>query len=74
MATSLPWGVIYTHPNSPAFGLPPSHPAVAYELVMDMAIFGMLWKLRGHIQPGGTLFLFYLTLYSIGRFFFPSCG
>ena len=68
-ATNLPWGVVYTHPNSPGYGLPPQHPAVAYELLMDLFIFGILWKLRGRIQPGGTLFLLYLILYSVGRFF-----
>ncbi len=67
--TGLPWGVVYTHPNSPGYGLPPVHPAVAYELLMDLFIFGILWKLRGRIQPDGSLFLFYLILYSIGRFF-----
>ncbi len=68
-ATGLPWGVVYIHPNSPAYGLPPTHPAVAYELLMDLFIFGILWKLLGRIRPDGSLFLFYLTLYSIGRFF-----
>jgi phosphatidylglycerol:prolipoprotein diacylglycerol transferase len=68
-ATNLPWGVVYTHPNSPGYGLPPQHPAVVYELLMDLIIFGILWKLRGRIQPGGTLFLLYLILYSVGRFF-----
>ncbi len=68
-STELPWGVVYTHPNSPAFGLPPSHPAVAYELLMDLFIFGILWKLRNRVQPDGSLFLLYLTLYSTGRFF-----
>ncbi|MFC1976953.1 prolipoprotein diacylglyceryl transferase [Chloroflexota bacterium] len=68
-ATSLPWGVVYTHPDSSGYGLPPTHPAVAYELLMDLFIFGILWKLRGRIQPDGSLFLFYLILYSIGRFF-----
>ena len=67
--TGLPWGVVYTHPNSPGYGLPPVHPAVAYELLMDLFIFGILWKLRGRIRPDGSLFLFYLTLYSTGRFF-----
>ena len=67
--TNLPWGVVYTHPNSPAYGRPPTHPAVAYELLMDLFIFGILWKLRGRIQPSGSLFLFYLILYSVGRFF-----
>ena len=67
--TGLPWGVVYTHPNSPGFGLPPVHPAVAYELLMDLVIFGLLWKLRGRIRPDGSLFLVYFTLYSVGRVF-----
>jgi phosphatidylglycerol:prolipoprotein diacylglycerol transferase len=67
--TGLPWGVLYTHPGSPSYGLPPTHPAVAYELLMDLVIFGMLWKLRGRIRPSSALFLLYLTLYSTGRFF-----
>jgi len=67
--TGLPWAVVYTHPNSPAYGRPPTHPAVAYELLMDLFIFGILWKLRGRIQPDGSLFLLYLILYSVGRFF-----
>ena len=67
--TGLPWGVVYTHPNSPSFGRSPQHPAVAYELLMDLFIFGILWKLRGRFRPDGSLFLLYLTLYSIGRFF-----
>jgi len=69
ITTGLPWGVIYTHPNSPGYGLPPVHPAVAYELLMDLFIFGILWKLRRRIQPDGSLFLLYLISYSIGRFF-----
>jgi len=67
--TNLPWGVVYTHPNSPGYGLPPVHPAVAYELLMDLLIFGILWKLRGRLRPDGSLFLLYLTFYSVGRFF-----
>lgn len=67
--TGLPWGVVYTHPNSPSSGLPPVHPAVAYELLMDLFILGVLWKLLGRIRPDGSLFLLYLILYSVGRFF-----
>ena len=67
--TTLPWGVVYTHPDSPGYGLPPTHPAVAYELLMDLLIFGILWKLRGRLRPNGSLFLLYLAVYSIGRFF-----
>ena len=67
--TDLSWAVIYTHPNSPAFGLPASHPAVAYELIMDLLIFGMLWILLGRLKPDGSLFMLYLIVYSVGRFF-----
>ncbi len=67
--TGLPWGVVYTHPDSPGYGLPAQHPAVVYELLMDLLIFGVLWKLRGRVRPDGALFLLYLVTYSAGRFF-----
>lgn len=67
-ATDLPWAVVYTNPDSPGFGQPPSHPAVAYELLMDLAFFALLWKVRRRVRPDGTLFLLYLALYSVGRF------
>ncbi len=67
--TSLPWAVIYTHPESPAFGRVPTHPAVAYEMLMDLVILGILWRLLGRFRPDGALFMVYLILYSVGRFF-----
>lgn len=67
--TDLPWAVVYTHPASPAYGRSPSHPEVAYELLMNLAIFGILLKLRGRVRPEGSPFLLYLIIYSVGRFF-----
>jgi phosphatidylglycerol:prolipoprotein diacylglycerol transferase len=67
--TTLPWGVVYTHPDSPGYGLPPVHPAVAYELLMDLVILAILFRLRGRLRPDGAVFLIYLVLYSVGRFF-----
>ncbi len=67
--TGLPWGVVYTHSHSPSYGRSPQHPAVGYELLMDLFIFGILWKLRGRLKPDGSLFLLYTILYSVGRFF-----
>jgi phosphatidylglycerol:prolipoprotein diacylglycerol transferase len=71
--TSLPWGVVYTNPaagrafqHSLEYGA--VHPAVAYELLMDLFIFGILWRLRGRFKPEGSLFLLYLSLYAAGRF------
>lgn len=54
--TGLPWAVVYTHPDSPGFGRPPTHPAVAYELLVDLALFAILVWLRGRIRPQGALF------------------
>ena len=68
-ALDSPLAVYYSNPNSPAFGMPPSHLAVGYELIMDLLIFALLWKLLGRLKPDGTLFLLYLAIYSTGRFF-----
>ena len=65
----LAWGVIYTHPNSPGIFRPPTHPAVGYELLFDLALFVAIWPLRNRLRPNGMFFALYLASYSIGRFF-----
>ena len=67
--TKLPWGVVYTNPNSyaPTDGVP-RHPDQFYELLGDLIIAGILLKVRGRL-PRGALFLLYLVLFSILRFF-----
>ena len=67
--TDLPWGVVYSHIDSPGAFRAASHPAVAYELIMDLAIFAIIWPLRNRLRPNGMLFVLYGALYSIGRFF-----
>lgn len=73
-ATDLPWGVIYTHPDSPAFAhsltVGAHHPATTYELLGDLAILAALgWLLFGVFRdrPGLT-FCFYLVAYAVMRF------
>ena len=68
-ATSLAWGVIYTHPGSQALQRPATHPAVAYELLFDLALVAVLWPLRNRLRPGGMLFTLYVAMYAMGRFF-----
>ena len=68
-ATSLPWGFVYTNPESLGFGRPISHPAVAYELLFDLALAAAIWPLRNRLRPRGMFFVLYGGLYSIGRFF-----
>ena len=67
--TSLPWGVIYTHANSPGIFRPPTHPAVGYELLFDLVLLAAIWPLRDRLRPHGMFFVLYLATYSIGRFF-----
>jgi phosphatidylglycerol:prolipoprotein diacylglycerol transferase len=74
MPTSLPWGVVYTHPDSIAYfasqALPPGmglHPTQVYEIMFCLIGFAVLLRLRGRFKPDGSLFLVYLTLYSAWR-------
>jgi phosphatidylglycerol:prolipoprotein diacylglycerol transferase len=67
--TALPWGIVYTSPNSyaPMDGVA-RHPAQFYELLGNLVIAGALVRLRGKL-PEGALFLLYLVLFSVLRFF-----
>jgi phosphatidylglycerol---prolipoprotein diacylglyceryl transferase len=67
--TQLPWGVVYTNLNSyaPNDGVP-RHPDQVYELVGDLVIAAVLFKLRDQFRDG-SLFLLYLILFSVLRFF-----
>ena len=74
-ATDLPWGVTYTHPDSPAFAhsiaVGPHHPATTYELLGDLVIFGALFYVLFRVfwrRPGLTFFV-YLVGYAVMRFF-----
>jgi phosphatidylglycerol:prolipoprotein diacylglycerol transferase len=40
-----------------------------YEIISNLAIFILLWQLRKRNWPDGLLFLNYLILYSVERFF-----
>jgi len=65
--TSLPWGIIYTHPASLGPIGVATHPTTVYELIYNLLVFGVLVKLRGRLKPDGSLFLIYLSLYSLWR-------
>ncbi len=68
--TSGPFGFAYTSPNAmvPQLGVYYT-PMPVYELVINLGIFAALWQLRKRNWPDGKLFLVYLTLYSLERFF-----
>jgi phosphatidylglycerol:prolipoprotein diacylglycerol transferase len=65
--TNLPWGFVYANPNSFA----PRHdiayqPAAAYEALIDVILFGILWALRNKLKPG-VLFFIYVLGYSLSQ-------
>jgi len=67
LPTSLPWAVIYTHPDSFCPIGTAIHPTQLYELIYNLLVFGALLTLRGRFKPDGSLFLIYLSLYSLWR-------
>lgn len=68
--TNGPFGFAYTNPNVmvPKLGVYYT-PMPVYEIVANLVIFTVLWQLRKRNWPDGRLFLIYLTLYSLERFF-----
>ncbi|MEE8346047.1 MAG: prolipoprotein diacylglyceryl transferase [Dehalococcoidia bacterium] len=73
-STGLPWGVEYTHANSPSSlmetaGLlqQPQHPAVAYELLGDVAIFLVLVLVFTRMRRVGVTFFTWVLLYGALR-------
>jgi len=68
-ASDLPWAITYSHPDSPGFFRAAQHPAVAYELIGDLVIMGILafaWRMK--LKPG-IIFCLGFLLYAIMRFF-----
>ncbi|GIW08935.1 MAG: prolipoprotein diacylglyceryl transferase [Dehalococcoidia bacterium] len=62
----VPWAVVYTHPQTLGQIGVPVHLAVGYEMVLDLALFGLLLALWRKL-PGGVIFWLYLGLYSAIR-------
>ena len=68
--TSLPWGFEWTNPASLSFGIGPTHPAVVYEMMLDLAVVALaIWVLPKILRPDGMVFAASLGLYAFGRIF-----
>lgn len=67
--TNGPFGIAYTNPNAmvPQLGVYYT-PMPVYEIIANLAIFALVWFLRKQKWVDGSLFLIYLTLYSLERF------
>lgn len=68
--TAGPFGFAYSQPSAmvPQLGVYYT-PMPVYEMLGNVAIFAILWRLRKKNWPDGLLFLVYLSLYSLERFF-----
>lgn len=81
-ASSLPWAVKYTNLHSPSVVSHPEcaldpftlqipcaqHPAVGYEMLGDLLIFGLLFVILRLAKRDGVAFFSFLLLYSLMRF------
>jgi phosphatidylglycerol:prolipoprotein diacylglycerol transferase len=63
----LPWAITYSDPGSLGPIGVPVHPTQIYEIIYNLIVFVVLLRLRGRLQPNGSLFLIYLSLYSLWR-------
>ena len=46
----------------------PVHPVIAYEMIWNLVVLIVVWKLWRRLRPPGMVYVLYLALYSIGRF------
>lgn len=67
--TSGPIGIAYLNPGAmvPQLGVYYT-PMPAYELIVNLGIFALLWAFRTRRWPDGALFLIFLGLYGVERF------
>lgn len=63
------WGVMYLHPGAmvPQRGVA-YQPVFLYEMLWDLLVFAVLWRVRTRITTDGWLFALYLGLYAAGKF------
>lgn len=59
--TNLPWGILVNGVRV--------HPTFLYESIWDLGLFIFLWIFRKKKQYEGQIIVYYITLYSLGRFF-----
>ncbi|MGA1843553.1 MAG: prolipoprotein diacylglyceryl transferase [bacterium] len=68
--TDLPWGVVFTNPNSLAPLGMALHPTQLYHSLANLTVFLILFSLlRKGKRASGQIFALYLCLYGLGRFF-----
>ncbi|TSA50929.1 prolipoprotein diacylglyceryl transferase [archaeon] len=70
LPTNLPWGIRFPS-HSPAGRAYPglaTHPSMVYEMLLDLVIFILLWRVRNKGYRDGFSTAMYFILYSLARF------
>ncbi|MFP4630659.1 MAG: prolipoprotein diacylglyceryl transferase [Candidatus Acetothermia bacterium] len=67
--TKAPWGVEFSRNTAAGAEFPGQklHPTMLYELLLNLVVFFLLWRLRDRGFKKGFVFLLYLVLYSVVR-------
>jgi phosphatidylglycerol:prolipoprotein diacylglycerol transferase len=67
--TQLPWGIHFPADSPAGMAYPgqATHPSMIYEMILNLMIFGLLWKLRKRNYRDGFITALYFILYSIAR-------
>jgi len=66
----FPLAIIYTPRETmlPEYWNVPLYPSQIYHLLWGLIVFVIVWQLRGKLKPEGSLFFFFLCIFSIGDF------
>jgi phosphatidylglycerol:prolipoprotein diacylglycerol transferase len=72
--TTMPWGIVFPEGSAAGNQFPgtPVHPTMLYQLLLNVATFAVLWKLRKRPHRDGFIFACYLLLYGVARFVVSS--
>jgi phosphatidylglycerol:prolipoprotein diacylglycerol transferase len=66
------WGFVYTNPHAllpkAEYFNVPTHPYPLYEMVWDLALFGLLFLVARRVKFDGAVFLVYCVGYALARF------
>jgi phosphatidylglycerol:prolipoprotein diacylglycerol transferase len=71
LPTALPWGIVFP-PGSPAgmqFPGIPIHPSMLYQMILNLLVFWLLWRIRAKGYKEGFIVALYFVLSATARFF-----
>lgn len=71
LPTSMPWGIAFGSNTAAGARFPGQrlHPTMLYELILNLVIFLILWRLRTRGYKRGFIVSLYFIMYSVGRSF-----